>query len=192
MMIDLPYGRGYIKYDFPDEKLRAVLSVNNQTHIDRPAQSDIVRKALDEPECSKRLSELVMEADKILIITSDHTRPVPSRITMPILLEQIRSSNLGADIRILIATGFHRPSTLEEMKEKFGEEIVENEIILNHDSRDEKSIISLGTLPSGGELQLNSLIGWADITIAEGFIEPHFRRKEEHTSRYRFSKNCFW
>jgi len=150
MIIELPYGKGYIKYDFPDDKARGVLSINDQTIIEQPEQ------------------------EKILIITSDHTRPVPSRVTMPIILEQIRSSNPRAEIRILIATGFHRASTAAEIKEKFGDDIAGKEILINHDSKDEKNMISLGSLPSGAELQLNSLIKWADITIAEGFIEPHF------------------
>jgi nickel-dependent lactate racemase len=29
-------------------------------------------------------------------------------------------------------------------------------------------------LPSGGELWLNDLIDWADLIVAEGYIEPHF------------------
>src|SRR5690554_3189705 len=48
------------------------------------------------------------------------------------------------------------------------------EEILNHDSRDKANMVYKGSLPSGGELWLNSLIDWADLVVAEGFIEPHF------------------
>ena len=59
----------------------------------------------------------------MVIITSDHTRPVPSKVTMPILLRRIRQANPDIDITILLATGFHRPTTKEEMIDKFGKEL---------------------------------------------------------------------
>lgn len=110
----------------------------------------------------------------MVIITSDHTRPVPSKITMPILLQRIRNVNPNINIKILIATGFHRATTREEMINKFGQTIVDNEEIINHISTDENSLINVGTLPSGGELFLNKLAMETELLIAEGFIEPHF------------------
>ena len=110
----------------------------------------------------------------MVIITSDHTRPVPSKITLPIILRRIRKANPNIDIKILIATGFHRPTTREEMINKFGREIVENETIINHVSTDDSSLVHVGTLPSGGDLILNKLAIEAELLIAEGFIESHF------------------
>ena len=110
----------------------------------------------------------------MVIITSDHTRPVPSKVTMPILLKRIRSANPDIDIKILIATGFHRPTTREEMIHKFGRDIVERENFINHISEDEDSLDKVGTLPSGGELWLNKFAMETVLLISEGFIEPHF------------------
>ncbi|MGO7690486.1 lactate racemase domain-containing protein, partial [Rhizobium ruizarguesonis] len=62
------------------------------------SEEDLVRYALANPIGSEKLSDLVKGKEKITIITSDHTRPVPSHITMPILLEEIRSTNPDADI----------------------------------------------------------------------------------------------
>jgi nickel-dependent lactate racemase len=110
----------------------------------------------------------------VLIITSDHTRPMPSKITMPLLLSIIRKASPHADIRILLATGMHRPTTAEEMVDKFGPEIVQNETIQNHIAGKDEDMVFKGILPSGGELWLNCLVDWADLILAEGFIEPHF------------------
>ena len=60
------------------------------------------------------------------------------------------------------------------MINKFGQDIVDNEEIINHVSTDESSLINVGTLPSGGELYLNKLAIETELLIAEGFIEPHF------------------
>ena len=72
----------------------------------------------------KAEEELAKGKKDIVIISSDHTRPVPSKIITPILLRRIRSVSSDARIRILVATGFHRPSTHEELVDKYGEEIV--------------------------------------------------------------------
>src|SRR5699024_10084731 len=122
----------------------------------------------------ERLADLAEGKKRITVITSDHTRPVPSAITMPILLEEIRSKNPDAEITILIATGFHRPTTHEEMVDKFGKEIVDNEKIIVHESGKDEDMVELDTLPSGGRLLLNKYAIDTDLLVAEGFIEPHF------------------
>ena len=81
--------------------------------------------------------------------------------------------NPAAEIRILIATGTHRPTTDAEMRAKFGDALVSRETFVNHVCTD-GAMVFKGTLPSGGELWLNSLVDWADLLVAEGFIEPHF------------------
>ncbi|MBT7121638.1 MAG: nickel-dependent lactate racemase, partial [Clostridia bacterium] len=123
---------------------------------------------------SERLCNLARGKRSVLIITSDHTRPVPSRITMPLLLSEVRKHNPDIAVKILIATGFHRATTPGEMRERFGETICENEDIIVHDAFDASAIVGKGTLPSGGELKINKLVDWADLIVAEGFIEPHF------------------
>jgi len=89
-------------------------------------------------------------------------------------LEEARRGNPDIEITILIATGFHRATTREELIDKFGEDIVDNENIVIHDSQDASSLVQLDTLPSGGELWLNRLAVETDLLVAEGFIEPHF------------------
>ncbi|EBA5302160.1 DUF2088 domain-containing protein, partial [Salmonella enterica] len=77
-------------------------------------------------------------------------------------------------IRILVATGFHRPSTREELISKYGKAIVENEEIVMHISTDDSSMVKIGQLPSGGDCIINRIAAEADLLLAEGFIESHF------------------
>lgn len=70
------------------------------------------------------MRELAKGKEKIVVVSSDHTRPVPSNITISLILEEIRQGNPKADITILVATGYHRISTKEELKDKYGEEII--------------------------------------------------------------------
>ncbi len=172
--IRIPYGRGLIRLKLPEEKVQAILESKAHHYKPENSEEELVELALDNPIGSQKLEELVKGKNKVVIITSDHTRPVPSKVTMPILLRRLRKGNPDVDITILIATGYHRETSIEEMIDKFGAEVVENEKFVNHFSRQEEDQILFGTLPSGGEFWINRLAVEADLLIAEGFIEPHF------------------
>ena len=170
--VKLPYGKEFIELEV-DDNVDILVSQAGEFKAEK-SEEDLVREALSNPIGSEKLSDLVKGKEKITIITSDHTRPVPSHITMPILLEEIRSTNPEADITILIATGFHRPTSHEELVNKFGEEIVNNEKIIVHKSGVDEDMVELDRLPSGGRLLLNKHAINTDLLISEGFIEPHF------------------
>ena len=171
--IEIPYGRGKQIAHIPQGRLNAVLAPRH-TAPSGEAQEEIVRRALASPISSPGLASLAKGKRRVLIITSDHTRPVPSRITMPQLLAGVRAGNPQAEITILIATGMHRPTTQAELLDRFGEEIVAHECIVVHRAQADEDMAFFGTLPSGGELWLNRLVKESDLVLSEGFIEPHF------------------
>lgn len=172
--VKIPYGKGFENLKLEENRVRGILKSRADEYQTNKTQDEIVKYALENPIGAPKLRDLAMEAKRVLVITSDHTRPVPSKITLPIILQEIRSLNPDIDIKIVIATGFHRATSYEEIVDKFGSEIADNESIVNHDSRDIENMVFKGILPSGGELWLNSLVDWSDLIVAEGFIEPHF------------------
>lgn len=174
MKVRLPYHKTFLDVNIPDENFLGILTSKADEYKQSLPQDEIVRNALSNPIGSPTLEELVKGKKEVLIITSDHTRPVPSKITMPILLDTIRRANPNIDIKIMIATGFHRPTTKEEMINKFGEEIVKKETIINHMAFDNDQLEYVGLLPSGGRLYLNKMVCKSELVISEGFIEPHF------------------
>lgn len=174
--VTLPFGKEKMKVTIPDNRLNGILvSKAHEFQADKP-EEEIVKDALAHPIHSKRLRELAKGKDNIVLIASDHTRPVPSKVIMPGVLEEIKAGNPNAKITILIATGFHRPTTREELIYKFGEDIVDREDITFavHKSHENADMVELGTLPSGGKLKINKIAAEADLLISEGFIEPHF------------------
>lgn len=170
----LPYYKGYLECDIPDEEVRGVLVSKTEEYVPTLSETDLVKEALNNPIGTPSLSVLSQGKKHIVIISSDHTRPVPSHITMPLLLEEIRKNNKDVRITILIATGMHRPTTHEELVNKYGEKIVNEEEIVIHNAYKDEDMTFKGILPSGGELWLNKLVDEADLLISEGFIEPHF------------------
>lgn len=173
MMIEIPYGKGKQQLNIDEQRLRACLTPTHE-ELQETDQQVLVRQALGSPIGSAPLSEMARGKQKIVVITSDHTRPLPSAITLPLYLEEIRRGNPDADITILIATGVHRSPTQEEMRAKFGAGICDHEKLVVHNASDDDSLVMMGILPSGGELWLNRLVAEADLVVSEGFVEPHF------------------
>ncbi|MFV0411135.1 MAG: nickel-dependent lactate racemase [Paracoccus sp. (in: a-proteobacteria)] len=172
--IELPYDKEEITVKIPDNNFECLLESNAEHYKSTISEKDLVEQSLDNPIGSSSLEELAKDKKDIVIISSDHTRPVPSKIIMPILLRRIRKVSKDARIRILVATGFHRPSTREELIDKYGIDIVDKEEIVMHISTDDDSMVKIGTLPSGGECIINKIAANADLLLAEGFIESHF------------------
>ena len=174
MIFELPYGKENVKC-LVDDKLclgSLVSELHHYTPEGTPAE--LVEIAIANPIGSLPLAELAKGKKNVVLIASDHTRPVPSKVIIPPMLREIRRGNPDADITILIATGCHRGTTADELRAKFGDEIFNSEKIFVHDCDDTDNLVNLGELPSGGRLIINKLAAEADLLVSEGFIEPHF------------------
>ncbi len=169
-----PYGQTHMEYEFDEKELIGVLTSSIEEYKPSADGATLVQEALANPVGSEKLCELSRGKQKVVIIASDHTRPVPSKVIIPYMLSEIRKGNKDADITILIATGCHRGTTKQELIDKFGEEIVENEKIYIHDCDEKEMLVNIGVLPSGGQCEVNKLAVEADLLVSEGFIEPHF------------------
>ena len=171
--IRFPYGKEKLSHAFGEE-LVACLEPSINEYIPEADGAELVSRAMESPIGSKKLSQLAVGKKKVVIIASDHTRPVPSKLIIPQMLSEIREGNPQADVTILIATGCHRGTTKDELIAKFGEEIVKNEKIYIHDCDESDMLVSIGALPSGGECVISRIAYEADLLVSEGFIEPHF------------------
>ena len=149
--VKFPYGRETLSLNIPDDRYAGTLVSRMHDYVAPKRPEELVKDAMADPIGTPRLSVMAEGRKKVVLIASDHTRPVPSKCIVPQMLAEIREGNPDADITILISTGCHRETTKEELVNKFGPEIVANEKIVIHDCDDE-----------------------ADLLVAEGFIEPHF------------------
>ena len=172
--LELPYGKTTLPLTLEAHRLRAVLHSGIEAYVPPLSSRDLVAQAMENPVGCESLEQLSRGKRNITIIASDHTRPVPSKLLIPPMLEAIRRGNPDAEITILIATGCHRETSRQELLDKFGPEILEKETIIVHDCDDEENLCLLGTLPSGGACRISRYAAQADLLIAEGFIEPHF------------------
>lgn len=172
--VRIPYDTAALELHVPEANLAGILTARTESYHPDLGQADLVRQALKHPIGTPRLSQLAQGKRKVTIVTSDHTRAVPSRITLPLLLEEIRQGNPQAEITIFIATGLHRPTTPEEQRRMFGDEIVDRERIVINRAFQQEDFEFVSLLPSGAELWVNQEVLHCDLLLCEGFIEPHF------------------
>lgn len=170
-MISIPYGKGQLSCELPYDGL--LTSRVDQLKSEKTGR-ELVEEAMAHPIGTPTLRELAVGKKSCTIIISDHTRPVPSRDILPPMLRQLRQGNPDIQITLLVATGFHRLTTKEELTAKLGEEIASAETIRVHDAFDPDSNVQIGILPSGAPLVIDRAAVETDLLISEGFIEPHF------------------
>ena len=99
MEIEIPYGKSVLSADIPDGRIGAVLT--NQLHdYEPPAPADVlVEQALASPIGSLPLCELAKGKENVVILASDHTRPVPSKAIIPAMLREVRRFHCGKQFR---------------------------------------------------------------------------------------------
>ena len=171
--ISLPYGSGTVDFEVPQTRLAGVYAPPAPSYASGSGQA-LVEAALSAPVGAPPLCALARGKRRVTVLVSDHTRPVPSRLILPPMLREIRRGSPDAEITLLVATGCHRGTTQKELLAKCGDSLSCVSRVAVHDCDDEKNLITLGTLPSGGVCRINRIASEADLLVSEGFIEPHF------------------
>ena len=178
--VPVEYGRNVIEIFVPPNCVE--LTMQNV-----PVVSDLKReieRAISQPIQSPAFEEIVKKKGKApeqltaAVTVSDITRPVPyhgeNGILLPILKRLEASGIARQNIKIIVGTGTHRPSTLEEKKEMFGEDVVKGYWIIDHDCENLPSLAYIGKTQRGTDVYLNRTFFEADMRIATGLVESHF------------------
>ena len=132
-----------------------------------------VKRALNHPISSKKLSEIVKPDEKIVIITSDITRPMPSKIVLPLVIDALKQSGVKEEnIEIILALGSHRKHTIKEKKYIVGKEIFNSQVRIT--DSDIKNCVRLGSCNRGTPVDVFKPVVAADRVICLGNIEYHY------------------
>ena len=120
MKIKLGFGTTEQEVELPQKNILNILTPN-QVEYGLTGEEE-VKRALEHPIGSPRLREIVKPGEKIAIVTSDITRPMPSWTVMPPLLDELYAAGVKPeDITLIFALGSHRTHTEEEKKKLAGE-----------------------------------------------------------------------
>ncbi|MGM0603704.1 MAG: nickel-dependent lactate racemase [Bacillota bacterium] len=170
MEFKLKYGHEKVKVDVPEKNLMAELLPEDVKALKDP-EAEVIR-ALAEPIESKKLKDLVSDKDQVVILASDISRPSPSYLLLPPIVEELNSAGVkDKNIKIIFGLGVHRKQTEEEKKNLVGEEIYSRIECIDHDV---ESCRNVGTTERGTEIEIFDQVLDADFIIATGNLEYHY------------------
>lgn len=170
MLVDLAYGKTGLQLEVPKERTTII----EPTYL--PPLPDVVgavKNAIRNPINAGSLKLSVRPDQTVTISVCDITRPMPSRVLLPILLNEL-SHVPDNQITILVATGTHRSNTDLELQSMLGENVTQRYRVINHNAFDLSSHTFMGKLPDGLPIWLDRRWVESDFRITTGFVEPHF------------------
>jgi len=158
----LDYGEEEINYFIPKGANAKVLEITGDfpeiTNIEE-ALTKVLEQPLDSPPLKEVIAKHYSKGKTVIILVDDNTRPnIHSRILLPVLFPKLLEYGIEAkDIKILVASGTHRPPTDDEIERKIlGKEIWakyrEHVIIHNCD----EGVTKIGVSTRGTPIYLNN------------------------------------
>jgi len=172
MKIEVGYGNSVQSVEIPEKNIIKILRANPAPQDAGPAGEEAVREALAHPIGSPALKEIIQPGEKIAIMTSDISRPMPTWDVMPALLDELYEAGADpSDITLVFARGSHRGQTEEERKHLAGDRAWREIRCIDSDP---EACIHLGTTSRGTPIDIMETVARADRRICVGNIEYHY------------------
>lgn len=170
MQYSFGFGKNTIKISLPESNVRAVLSPND-IEIDQTGEPEVIR-SLQNPIDSPFLRDIVHPGEKIVIVTSDITRPLPSYKILPHVLDELSAAGIpDEDIIIVFGLGSHDGHSEERKRQLVGDQVYDRISCLDSDMND---FVHMGVTSRGTPVDIFTPVANADRRICLGNIEYHY------------------
>lgn len=170
MKLEIGFGTTPQTVEVPDANIAGILMPNE---IEIPVKGkQLVLESLQAPIGTKKLPEIVKPGEKVVIITSDITRPVPSYKIIPAILDELWQAGIKPeDVTVVFGLGVHRKQTPDEMKKLVGEEVFNKVRCTDGDPDD---CVHMGVTKMGTPVDITRIVAEADRRIGVANIEYHY------------------
>lgn len=166
----LKYGKSNVTLSLGESNYR-VLYPKDLNGIDDP-QKEVI-DSLYHPIGTRPLSEMVNGKKSVVILASDMTRPSPSNILIPPIINELNNAGISdKDIKIVFGLGYHRKQTEDEKRKLIGDDIYKRIKCIDHDIND---CIYIGRTKRGTPVEIFRPVYEADFIIATGNLELHYK-----------------
>ncbi len=170
MKVPLHYHKGEIEVSIPDRNLRGILKP--KTPSVELSEHDTLSQALAHPIGAAPLGGIVKAGEKVAIVTSDITRPMPTAKVLPPVVDTLNRAGItDSDITVVFGLGIHRKHTPDEHAILVGRELYERLTCVDSDPAD---VVHLGATSRGTPVDLFRPVVEADRRICLGNIEYHY------------------
>lgn len=168
----LPYGGAQLAIDIPREHFLGEIKPCERPGVPDPVNE--VCRALESPIRSKKLCEIAKPGDSAAIVIDDQTRPAPSCIMVPPILEELKNAGVDlSNVSVIVGCGTHRKPTEDEIRRLLGDIVLSRVEVAIHDC-DSPDLVFVGETRFGTKVWLNRQFAEADVKILTGDIELHY------------------
>jgi nickel-dependent lactate racemase len=174
-MVDvwLPYGKTEVCVRVPTQNFLGLIEPKEKPGV-LDARAEIER-ALKEPVGSKKLSEIVKPEHKVAIVVDDATRPAPSHLMIPPILDELNMAGVkNENITIIFGCGTHKAVKNEEAVRLLDEAVLNRVKAISHDCKAEDLVYVGTTQKHGTKVYLNRIFAEADVKILTGDVCFHY------------------
>lgn len=170
LSIKLKYGRGFKEVLIPEDNVMDILMPEDLPTVDDQLQE--VKRALQEPIGALPLIKLAEGKKNVVILCSDITRPSPSHLLVPPILDELNKAGVSdSDITIIFGLGYHRPHTQQEQMKLVGDAVYKRVRCIDHDR---EKCVFIGTSSKGTPIWVFEPVTKADLLIGTGNLEFHY------------------
>ncbi len=143
-----------------------------QSAGNRRAPSSIVQESINAPLGCPPFEDTFHTNERVAIVTSDITRPMPSHLILPEVVERLLRCGIEPhDITVVFARGIHRAQTAAERRQLAGTGIPEAVHLVDSDPSD---TIHIGHTAGGTPVNISRTVAGADRIILLGNVEYHY------------------
>jgi len=173
--IELGYGRASIPFDFDEGRFRVLARGAQDGDAPRPLTDPEILAAFDDPFDSQTLDDILSPGESVLVVVSDATRATASAQIVNLLVRRVVEAGVAPyDLRVIFATGIHRPVTAEEKRQLLTPFVVQRVRTLDHDAHDSTQHVRLGVTERGTPVELNRALAEHSHVILTGGINFHY------------------
>jgi len=172
MNVSIPFGPGHLNILIPDKNLSGIIKTREISGSGTPQK--LIDQAFKAPLGSKPIRNIVSPGNTIAIVVDDYTRPCPTNILLPPLLEELKLSGIyETDITIIIGTGTHHPPTIDSIQSILGQKIAKDYTIIYTDQQS-STFVSVGESTYHHQIEVLKEYMDADVKIIVSDIEYHY------------------
>jgi len=175
-IVKIDYGKNGLEFSINPSLNVTVFHPDAQKVLENPVKD--IRKAIKNPLEGKPLQKIIeskKKVEKVCVVVSDATRPVPTHIILDGLIGELNDYGIQDNqILILIATGLHRPSKTDEIERIIGKHLIRRLKVKNHVATDTNSLQYFGNTEDNIPIYINKHYCSSDVKITTGYVEPHF------------------
>jgi nickel-dependent lactate racemase len=171
--IELGYGRGRVSFAYDETRFQVLASAADEAA--RPLSDAEVGALIDDPFDSQPLEEIISPNESVLIVVSDATRATASAQIVNLLARRLIQLGVApSDLRLIFATGIHRPVTAQEKDALLTPFITQRLRTLAHEPNDQTQHVNLGTTERGTPIEVNRALVEHDHVILTGAVGFHY------------------